>query len=186
MNIGIDIDDTITCTYETLLPMIAIKYGMNTDKLIKQKPTYRMLHSILPNYDKFCIENYSTMAKIVPLRKDVIDVLTRLKQQGHKIIFITARNNIEYSDPYKLSYEYLKVNGIPFDKLIVNTADKAKECILQDIDLYIDDNTRNCKAVKNKGITTLQFGTSFTQKIKGIDRVNSWEEVYYKVQEMYA
>lgn len=186
MNIGIDIDDTITCTYETLLPMIALRYGMNMEHLWKQRPSYQMLASILPNYSNFVTENFSTMAKMVPVRNGVVDVLTRLKKEGHKIIFISSRNTLEYNDPYQLSYNYLKMNQIPFDKLIVNSSDKAKECILQEIDLFIDDNTKHCKAVQKKGIPTLQFGTSFTPKTKVLDRVNSWEEVYQKVQEMYG
>lgn len=186
MNIGIDIDDTITYTYETLLPMIALKYGMNISKLMKQRPSYKMLSNLLPNYEEFAEANYATMAKIVPLKDGVVDILNKLREQGHKIIFITARNYIEYKDPYNLSKEYLDLNNIPYDKLIVNADDKAKHCILEGIDLFIDDNTSHCKAVQRRGIDTLQFDTIFTEKIKGLERVNNWEEVYNKVQEMYA
>lgn len=186
MNIGIDIDDTITYTYETLLPIINMKYGKQFKKLLNQNPPYEMLQNVLPEFSSFVKDNYSTMAQIVPLRSGVVDVLNKLREQGHKIIFITARNNTEYGDPYGISYNYLKLNNIPFDKLIVNVNDKAKECILQDIDLFIDDNTKNCKAVKNKGIETLQFGTIFTTINKHLKRVNSWEEVYNIVQEMYV
>ena len=51
MNIGIDIDDTITNTYSVLLPMIAIKYGMDINKMLSQRPTYNFLNKTLPNYD---------------------------------------------------------------------------------------------------------------------------------------
>ena len=184
MNIGIDIDDTITHTYETLLPMVAIKYGMNLKKLQLQKPSYAMLRNMLPNYETFASESLPVVAKIVPLRDDVIDVLTKLREQGHKIIFMTARNNVEYKDPYKISHEFLEVNGVPYDKLLVNIEDKAQQCIVENIDLFIDDNNDNCRLVHKTGIETWQFGTIFTQKIKGIDRVDSWNEVYNRIQEM--
>ena len=186
MNIGIDIDDTITYTYETLLPMVAVKYGMSLKKLQVQRPPYAMLKSILPNYEQFASENLPVVAKIVPLREGVIDVLNKLRDQGHKIIFITARNHKEYADPYKVSYEFLEANNIPYDKLLVNVTDKAQQCIVEGIDLFIDDNNDNCKSVHKTGIETLQFGTIFTQKLKGIDRVDTWEEVYNRVQEMCA
>ena len=186
MNIGIDIDDTITHTYETLLPMVAIKYGMNLKKLQLQKPSYAMLRNMLPNYETFASESLPVVAKIVPLRDDVIDVLTKLREQGHKIIFMTARNNVEYKDPYKISHEFLEVNGVPYDKLLVNIEDKAQQCIVENIDLFIDDNNDNCRLVHKTGIETWQFGTIFTQKIKGIDRVDSWNEVYNRIQEMCA
>ena len=186
MNIGIDIDDTITHTYETLLPMVAIKYGMNLKKLQLQKPSYAMLRNMLPNYETFASESLPVVAKIVPLRDGVIDVLTKLREQGHKIIFMTARNNVEYKDPYKISHEFLEVNGVPYDKLLVNIEDKAQQCIVENIDLFIDDNNDNCRLVHKTGIETWQFGTIFTQKIKGIERVDSWNEVYNRIQEMCA
>lgn len=186
MNIGIDIDDTITHTYETILPMVAVKYGMNLKKLQLQKPSYAMLRNILPNYDKFASENFPAVAKIVPLRDGVVDVLTKLREQGHKIIFMTARNRGEYSDPFKISYDFLNANGVPYDKLLVNINDKAQQCIVEGIDLFIDDNNDNCRSVKRTGIETWQFGTVFTQKIKGIDRVTSWNEIYNRIQEMCA
>ena len=71
MNIGIDIDDTITETYQTLLPMVAMKYGMNVTKFMSTVPSYKSLN-ILPNYDSIRKEIFPAMAKIVPLKKDVV------------------------------------------------------------------------------------------------------------------
>ena len=186
MNIGIDIDDTITKTYETLIPIVAIKYGMNIDKLFKDKPSYKMLRGILPEYDTFIRENFTGIAKVLPLKDDVIEVLNQLRKQGHKLIFISARNYQEYEDPYKLSYEYLKSLNIPFDKLIVNAENKAKECVLENIDLFIDDNALHCKAVKNKGIKVIQMDTIFTENSKNLDRAYGWQDVYKKIQEMFS
>ena len=184
MNIGIDIDDTITNTYETLIPMIAIKYGLNLSKLLKTKPNYSMLSDVIPGYNEDKLELFTAMAKIVPLKEDVINVLTRLREDGHKIIFITARNTAEYGDPYKISYDYLKSHNVPFDGLYTNVADKASKCVIEGIDLFIDDSTMNCKAVKRRGVPTLQFDACFTKPIKDLKRVNSWEEVYQIVKEL--
>lgn len=184
LNIGIDIDDTITCTYQTLLPMLAVEYGLNINKLFKQKPTYKMLSKIIPNYDLFVKNKFSTMAKIVPLRDGVVEVLKKLREEGHKIIFITARTYEEYDDPFKISYEYLDSNNVQYDKLIVNVTDKAKCCIEEKIDLFIDDSTNHCKMVQKSGITTYQFDTIFTKNVKELKRVKTWYEVYNIVQNM--
>ena len=185
MNIGIDIDDTITNTYETLIPMIAISYGMNIDKLFKKLPSYKEL-SNLPDFSSFARKNYERVAKIVPLREGAVEIINKLKKKGHKIIFISSRNDIDFDDSYKTTYDYLTANGIKFDKLIVNASNKAKECVLENIDLFIDDDTMNCKAVKKKGIATLQMKAIFSKGSKDIRKVNDWEEVYKIVQEMYA
>mgnify|MGYP000000786677 CR=1 FL=1 len=178
MNIGIDIDDTITDTYETLLPMIAVKYGMDLGKLMDRKLNYKALNAILPDYHNFVVENYHILARMVPLKKDVIEVLNKLRKEGNKIIFITARNIEEYKNPYKLSYDYLIKNKVPFDKLITNIKDKGKECINQGIDLFIDDNTLNCKAVKKYGIKTVQFDSGFACRDEDMIKVRTWNELY--------
>ncbi len=186
MNIGIDIDDTITNTYETLIPIVAISYGMNIEKLMKKHPSYKELSGTLPDFGDFAKKNFARVAKMVPLKVGAVDIINKLREQGHKIIFITARNDKDFKDPYKASCDYLKANGIKFDKLIVNSNNKAKDCVLENIDLFIDDNTMNCKAVKNKGIITLQMKTIFSKGSKNLRSVNDWQEVYNVVQEMYA
>ena len=185
MNIGIDIDDTMTCTYETIIPMIAIKYKKNLDKLLNQKYSYKMIYNIFPDFNQFIIENYPTIAKIVPLKKDVVKTIKALKEEGHKIYIISSRNYMEYGNPYKLTYDYLVKNDIPFDKLIVNAPNKAKECMAHSIDLFIDNDAKNCKAVSKRGIKVLQFKTMFAQVNHEIESVESWDDVYHKVQEMY-
>ena len=186
MNIGIDIDDTITNTYETLIPMVAISYGINIDKFMKKLPSYKELVGTLPDFGNFAKKNYEKIAKMVPLRVGVVDVINKLKEQGHRIVIISSRNNTDFKDPYKVSYDYLTTNGIKFDKLIVNVTNKAKTCVLENIDLFIDDDTNNCKATKKKGIVTLQMNTTFCKGSKDVRKVNDWMEVYKIVQEMYA
>jgi len=184
LNIGIDIDDTITDTYYNLLPIIAIKYNLDLNKLYKKKYTYGNFHKMLPNYMDFCRSNSEPVIKIVPLKEHVIDVLEKLKKDGHNIIFITARDDNEYKDPYKLCFDYLTTNGVTFDKIVVGARDKAKACINEGIDLFIDDNTKNCNEVSCSGIRTLQYHNDFTTYAKNVKRVYGWEEIYNIVCEM--
>ena len=65
-----------------------------------------------------------------------------------------------------------------YDKLLVNVQRKYKLFLIEKIDLFIDDNNDNCRAVHRAGVETLQFGTLFTKKLKNIERVESWQEVY--------
>ena len=68
MNIGIDIDDTITKTYETLIPMVAISYGMNIDKLFEKVPTYKVR-----SYRQ--IMNLQNPGKILKLMESIVENL---------------------------------------------------------------------------------------------------------------
>ena len=63
MNIAIDIDDTITNTYETMVPMIALFYNKDLNKLLHNKPSYKELYS-LPNFSHFAKTHYEIFKKI--------------------------------------------------------------------------------------------------------------------------
>lgn len=178
MNIGIDIDDTIVNTYETLLKLISMKYGYDYNKFINKKMNYTEIYNSLNNFNKVNKDLFSIMVKSVKLKDNVIEVLNKLKKDGHKIIFITARNYGDYDDPYGVTLEYLNKNNIPYDKIIVNMEKKDKVCIDEKIDLFIDDNTKHCRDVSNVGIKTLQFDALFNENINEFPKVYSWNQVY--------
>ena len=178
MNIGVDIDDTITNTYETLLTIISMKYGLNHKKLISMNLGYDEIEKSLNNYDLYKKDLFSVMAKSVTLKENVVEILNKLRDEGNKIILITARNYEEYGEPYKVSCEYLVKNNIPFDKLFVDVYDKGSLCKKENIDIFIDDNVRNCNSVKEVGIRTIQFDTDFTPKVDDIEHVSTWNEFY--------
>ena len=178
MNIAIDIDDTITDTYEYMLPLVAINYNLDIKKLWSNKPSYKELYKTLPNYEEFVQNNYHILANIVPVKEDAIKVLKKLRSEGHKIFIITARNTEEYSNPYKLTYDFLVSRGIPFDKLITNVGNKGLQCVTEGIDVFLDDNTKNCKSAMKYNINTYQFKSNFTSPEDKIKRVNSWEDFY--------
>ena len=90
MNIAVDVDDTITDTYEYILPLVAVNYNLDLKKLWSNKPSYKELYNMLPDYDKFIKRNYHVLANIVPVKEDAIKVLKKLRSEGHKIIIITS------------------------------------------------------------------------------------------------
>jgi len=184
VNIAIDIDDTITYTYETLIPMIASYYGLNLKKMMDEKPNYGALNNALKDYDKFKKNYYGKMAKMVKVKSKAVEVINKLHDEGNKIIFMSARNYDEYDDPYQISKDYLDKIGVKYDKLMVNVKDKGKACILENIDLFIDDSAKNCRAVQKKGIKTLQFDTVYTKPSKYLKRVMSWPELLEIVEEI--
>lgn len=178
MNIGIDIDDTIVNTYETLLKLISMKYQLDFNKLISKKLEYDDIYKSLDNFNNVNRDLFSILIKSVKLKKEVKKIFNKLKKDGHKIIFITSRNYDEYINPYKQTYEYLIKNKIPFDKLIVNSSRKDKICLEENIDIFIDDNTKHCRDVTNAGIKTLQFEALFNERTKEFTKVGSWDQVY--------
>ena len=178
MNIAIDIDDTITNTYEYMLPLIAVYYNVDLKKLWKDKPTYKEMKKIFPNFEEFIKDNFHILANIVTIKDNAIEILKKLRNEGHKIIIITSRNTEEYGNPYKISYDFLTKNGVPFDKLYTNVDNKGQKCLTEGIDLFLDDNTKNCKSAIKYGIKTCQFTSLSNSADDKIEKVSTWKDFY--------
>lgn len=178
MKIGIDIDDTICDTWQYLLPYMSKYYNLKEEDVRKtNKYYYEALNITFDEYMKFAKKNYASLVPNVKLKKDVIKVITNLKNKGYEIIFITSRSKNGYKNPYKISYEYLKKNKIPFDKLIVGAKDKKDSCESEQIDIFIDDNLNNCKSVSKLNIKVILFETTENKNNNNFIKVKNWKEI---------
>lgn len=178
MRLGIDIDDTIINTWEYLMPIFKEKFNIPLDKLKKSSPYYGAIKDTIPleEYLEMIKENEHLM-KEIPLKENVKEILTKLKLEGNSIIFITARGNC-YSDPYLITKEYLDKYSIPYDKIIVNALDKGIVCQEEKIDLFIDDNIRNCIDVSQNGIEVLMMEANFNKNDKEFIHMKDWKQIY--------
>ena len=113
---------------------------------------------------------------------------TRLKEQGHTFIVITARGLTpdgkfmkEMEDNAR---ELLNKNGIVFDKYYWKQKDKLNVCLEENIDVMIDDDWRIIKKLSDNGIKTLYFRDTNLKKLEETDyicEVNNWGEIYRKI-----
>ena len=186
MRIGIDVDDTITNSYDIIFDLIGKVYNKDSDKLKADGVTYYDVmedHVNFPNYDKVILDNFDNIMPNVSLKENARDVINKLHEDGHQIIIMTARSDKEYSNPYIITYLYLVKHDILFDKIFVNMNDKGALCKEQKIDLFIDDSVRNCESAINNGINTLLFDNTFNKENNDIRRVYNWNEVYKIINE---
>lgn len=179
MRIGIDIDDTIMDTFDYLMPYIAEYFKADILDLKKGNISY----SNLPEEWKaqeiaFCKKYYDTVVPDTPIKPDAAWYIKKIREEGHSIYVITARDDRLYTNAYKTTSEQLAKNGIVYDKLIC-TFDKAQACIDEDLRLFIDDSIGNCEKVKNAGIPVLLFTSKGNAHIDApLKRVSSWKEIY--------
>lgn len=179
MRLGIDVDDTITNTYECVIKEIAEYYKIDYNELLNRNLTYTNFfdNDEFPKYDYFVVDKFSDISTKVSVKADAVEFLSKLHDEGNEIVIITARHSGEYNDPYDITFNYLNKNNIPFDKIIVGALDKAKVCKDENIDLFIDDSITNCKKVIESGIDTLLFNARFNSE-SDLKRVYSWKDVY--------
>lgn len=117
-------------------------------------------------------------------RPGAVEAINKLKEEGHEIYIITARDNEFHEYPYMLSKNWLDNNNIEYDKLIVNARGKASVCKNEKIDIFIDDQLNNCLEVSKEGIKTIRFVTD-TTGYENMVNINSWDRVYQYIKKMY-
>lgn len=178
LNIAIDIDDTIMNTFDYLMPCVAEYFNADIAYLKENNISYCNLPEEWQKDEiSFAQKYYDKVIEDTPPKADVTKYLSKIKQMGHSIFIITARNKDLYTDPYQTTTKQLQKSQICYDKLICSF-DKAKACIEEKIDLFIDDSPHNCMAVKNAGIPVLLFDSKHNQNAIDFERVYNWKDVY--------
>ena len=194
MNIGIDIDDTISETFETLLPY-AQKYtiedlGRESKIKIDSNLTNHFYIIYMNGWTeeeakKFWLKYYAEILKHVNMKKFAAEVINKLKDDGHKIFLITARWDMPNEDINEITKNWLKENNVQYDKLFTNASDKLKLIKDNNIDLFIDDSFSNCKNIVDNSSTKVYMMTSRVNgnlEYKKIKRVFSWPEIYHSIE----
>lgn len=193
MNIGIDLDDTTFITVDSM-----IKYADIYDtKILGRKGTNGKLGRIKDRYylktlygwddeTKFNFFNmfYKDILEECVAMENASQVINKLKEQGNRIFFITARlNSIPNCNTYEITKNSLEKNNINYDQIIVNASDKLKVCKDKDIQIFIEDSYSTCKKLEKNGVKTYLMTTKMNEKIdaKNIERVSSWDELYIKL-----
>ena len=186
MNIGIDIDDTINELHDIL-----IKKGTEFNK--NEKINYEIQTDKWEWIDafgwdkltakKFLAENMENLYLNAGIKENAAEVINKLHTEGNNIIIITARGSEHgQGDIYKISENCLKEKNVIFDKLIINSRDKAKTCIENNIDIFIDDNVDFCKGVSQNGTKVFMFDSPYNQEETECKRVYNWDEVYREIK----
>lgn len=195
MNIGIDIDDTLTDIRDKL-NLVAEKYANELGKENKNEEdkyvednnngnVYQIKYGFTYEELKYFLSViHEGITKKEEPRKNCVEIIRKLHNEGHKIYIITARDSEFHEDPYKLSKDWLDKNNIYYDELIVNARNKLEVCQRKNIDLFIDDQLANCTKLSEAGIKVIRI-TEYNDIQHG-DIINkkNWNEIYNYIKEM--
>ena len=190
MNIGIDIDDTLSETFETLLPY-AQKYTI--EDLKRQSKVnidgnltnhFYIVHINGWNEQEaiaFWEKNYAEILKNVNIKKFAAETINKLRNKGHKIYIITSRWEMRVDNVRLITEKWLKDNNIEYDALFLNAEDKLSIAKENNVDIFIDDSFNHCeRIVDNSDIKVYMMNSKVNEKLNHdkIRRVFSWPEVY--------
>ena len=163
MTIGIDVDDTITKTTETLnsLPWMTKDFF---DKAINDP-------SSIPDFNQKLNIIFSNLKTF----DNAIEVINSWKNSGKKVVVITARGSLGLDALVSITRDYFKANKIDVDDIIFYQEKKGEACKNNGVDIFIDDNEKVLDEVKSKGIKTIRF---CSKKVLSNHKVlHSWLEL---------
>ena len=187
MRIGIDIDNVLSNFNDVLLNEYK-KHdnAINGKGIVHQDSYIRDMFNWNKEYEeKFYKENIEYFASLFEPIEECSKYVKLLKEEGNTIYIISGRDNGEYSNPYKMTIDWLKKYDIVYDKLFLvdayNSHSKTEICIEYNIDVMIDDSKRMCKDIKDNGIKALLMDTPYNRDTNEFERVNSWKEIYNKL-----
>lgn len=179
MNIGIDLDDTITNSFEDLMPYFAKYFNLDLNYCKENNYSYNNYPEDLKDRKKEFIEylRSNKLLNKITIKDDVKEVFKYLHDNNFKIIIITARNDNILFDAFNETKNYLDEQGVIYDKLFCEH-DKHKILIEEKIDVFIDDNIKGLYY----NIDACKYHILFNSKINiseeaDFTRVNSWLEI---------
>ncbi len=171
MNIGIDIDNTITNT------------SIVSNTLVKQDILYRDVndyHDLNKEETKDFLSKYlEQIVWNVNIKDDALEVLKYWKSKGYKLVFITARgveetNNKSNIKSIYLTSLYFISKGVTFDELVFFQENKSEVCKKYNLDVFIDDKERVLDGVKKAGINTIRITN---ESVSNHKIVHNWQEI---------
>ena len=189
MNIGVDLDGVVFDTeshfrayadhfnylynnYEfldKLAPRLQKRYNWNED--LKQK-----------FFDEYLLRVHLE-SPLCPLAKEI---LATLRAQGHKLIAITNRGNVDPRE-VEITHQRCEKDGIKFDKLHFFQENKLPICQEEKIDIMLEDYYDNVKQLSENGIPCIYF-RYFYEKCDNpnVYEVQSWGQVLPTIDEIVA
>lgn len=168
MKIGIDMDDTICSTSESIIKYqnIFIKDKNITLEELWSKNTYK---------DEFLNKYLSDIYNNALIKENCVYVLNKLSKDN-ELYIITARTTNYIDDIIKITKDYLTNNNIKVKDIFINSKDKVDICIKNNIDLMIDDSYYNYEQLTSNNINTILFDELDRYKYIN-NRINNWNQL---------
>lgn len=183
MIIGCDIDGVLT-DLETYQLSAGEKYYKRPPVNVKGYKTWQIFGVTEKDDERFWADNIFDYAKNLPVKKGAPGVINKLRNDGHKFVFVTARtytaeNTEKGKEMRNVVYNWLKDNGVNYDDIVFSTEDKEKICVDLKLDLMIEDSPYNISYLKkHMPVICMEAGYNECCRGDGVITCKDWSCVY--------
>lgn len=187
-NIGIDIDGVLTDEGPDQNSIWQQKMNDFFEREITLKEyTYDLGRAFALSQEElnlFIQENIEEIYSNVNAVEKAREILTELKQAGHRLILITARSE----EHRGITENWLQENSIPYHELH-HEDQKAPLAVEKNIALFIDDRKENAIEIAARDIPVILVSKYHNLDFKGnekISKVNNWDEIKEKIDLFFS
>lgn len=182
MNIGIDIDNTITNT----LPILKKYCKRYNDTVVKRNlqmhengfASYNLYDWTPDENMDFCLRYLEEIVLQAQVKEHAKEEIKKLKNQRHKIYIISSRAAPMFKTPYETTEKFLREHEIVYDKLLVGKVDKKSSCIKNGLDVLMEDEPQYINEMA-QFMPVIVFDYIYNRQCYGnnIIRVSDWNEI---------
>ena len=182
MNIGVDLDGVLFDS-ERIFDEYSVEFdkkigghGAVNPEEVKVSQRYDWSKEQVKAFMEHC---FLKIEKEAPFMPHSIEVLKKLKAEGHNIFIITARGLIGNGEIVTTLDRLYGLESL-FTKVFFLKKDKLEICKKNNIDVMIDDYYKTIEQVANEGIHSIYF--KWRDDLKNIEHplvksVSNWNEV---------
>lgn len=188
LRIGIDFDDVISKTCESLSRAVSEYFGKEISLHTAEKYT---LEEVIGVSREDAKEAYAEITgrysfhKHLPLMAECREVLAKLKKGGHTLFVVSARNTLllPHSTVWLKYHDILPLISALIHKPIGENREedyKASMAAALDLDFFIEDAPHYALAIANQGTPIILFDAPYNRNVtfpKKVYRVMGWKEV---------
>lgn len=182
MRIGVDIDGVVSDSYPAWLGELNQHFGKNIT-VLKDYEMHLVFDVPEDAMNHFFVQNIERLFEIPHPMKGAKKGIESLLQDGHEVVYVTARAPEEE----EFTVRWMKKYGIPHEKILF-TGHKSKVDFVKEwkLELFIEDYMVNAKAISELEIPTLLLDASYNQgKVpQGVIRCSHWQEILTKIHEI--
>ena len=135
--------------------------------------------------NRFFAEHYDNITRESNLMVGAKEILTKLKNEGHKLYVITLRGFYREEEVQEAKSKFQEL-GIEFDEIYWSVNKKAEKCRELGIDIMVEDNPHNVEQFVGEKTKVLYFKEPEIREVeaRNIVKVNSWMDIYREVKNL--
>lgn len=196
--IAIDIDDCVCNTWEADLNWAYLYAGKNKLKFSAEKlsmkdfrhcEVFKTFDFTSEQTDEFFTEEKAYLMKTTGMfpKYFAAEMINKLKKDGHKIVFLTSRNNAHWgNNAKKYAKKWLKKFKICFDDIVVYGGNKGELCKRENCQILIEDRCENAQAANDCKIKSILLLNEYNQEYKNELNFTAtcWAEIYDHIKNL--